>query len=108
MIDPCSKAFVSCLNRDQALPPENPMLCKNSTNFCCKTDLCNSDENYQEKLFKNHHAPGLGKLCTTCGRVNPVNPMMMQFEFVCTITIIIAFTLKVCVEMPILTKSLLY
>ncbi|XP_021187895.1 TGF-beta receptor type-1 isoform X1 [Helicoverpa armigera] len=46
---------LSCMNSNIAFPPENPVKCKNSTMYCCKTDFCNSDENVQEKLSKVLH-----------------------------------------------------
>lgn len=79
----CSELFLGCLNLNTALPPENPIICKKSTNYCCSKDLCNSDEITREKMYNLLHASAVGKM-HPCARV--ISIMTMQIEFVlCTL-----------------------
>lgn len=82
MIDLCSAVVLSCMNSNIAFPPENPVKCKNSTMYCCKTDFCNSDENVQEKLSKVLHDSIMGKLFCALAGVSCIYFDDADFEFV--------------------------
>ncbi|KAI8431097.1 hypothetical protein MSG28_001154 [Choristoneura fumiferana] len=51
---------LSCLTK--AFPPDYPVVCRNHTNYCCRTDLCNSDEISRESIANKLHASATGKL----------------------------------------------
>lgn len=82
MIDLCSAVVLSCMNLNVAFPPENPVKCKNSTMYCCKTDFCNSDVIIQEKLSKVLHASVMGKLFCALAGVSCIYFDDADFEFV--------------------------
>lgn len=105
MIDLCSAVLLSCMNLNVAFPPENPVKCKNSTMYCCKTDFCNSDAIIQEKLSKVLHASVMGKLFCALAGVSCIYLMMQilsLFDVLLESYNCIAISYKFCVEMPIL------
>lgn len=82
MIDLCSAVVLSCMNLNVAFPPENPVKCKSSTMYCCKTDFCNSDVKSGEKLSKVLHASIMGKLFCALAGVSCIYFDDADFEFV--------------------------
>ncbi|XP_064076605.1 TGF-beta receptor type-1 isoform X1 [Vanessa tameamea] len=50
---------LSCMQRNVAFPPDNPIKCRHPRAYCCSKDFCNSDVVYQEKFYKVLHASSM-------------------------------------------------